>query len=259
MKQRPDGKSGLDNRAISRGRDDPSASLLPGSVAADGAKPLVNRRRLPGKHSRIIASTRVFGESPGTRPGHRASRKRRSSPGSLRGIRGGGGKILWRTGTRPVIIGPFAALRGLPGPIAGNESFDGRSGRAPRAYRASPAPPAGASHPHDSSGLASILVASLAAPSSRRPTSARPRRRSAVGRYDDAARMAAEEVRNGSWVERWHLLKVRAELAQGLYPAALGSLEDGLRRLPGSVACSARPATSTATTAARPTPTPRWE
>ena len=57
-----------------------------------------------------------------------------------------------------------------------------------------------------------------------------------VGRYEDAARMAAEEVRTGSWLERWHTLKVRAELAQGLYPAALGSLEDGLRRLPGSIA-----------------------
>jgi hypothetical protein len=57
-----------------------------------------------------------------------------------------------------------------------------------------------------------------------------------VGRYDEAARLAAREVANGSWVERWYVLKVRAELAQGLYPAALGSLEAGLRRLPGSVA-----------------------
>ena len=57
-----------------------------------------------------------------------------------------------------------------------------------------------------------------------------------AGRYGDAARVAAEEVRNGSWIERWHLVKIRAEMAQGLYPAALGSLEDGLRRIPGSVA-----------------------
>ncbi len=57
-----------------------------------------------------------------------------------------------------------------------------------------------------------------------------------VGRYEEAAKLASEEVASGSWVERWHLLKVRAELAQGLYPAAMGSLEDGLRRLPGSVA-----------------------
>src|SRR5258708_30013717 len=57
-----------------------------------------------------------------------------------------------------------------------------------------------------------------------------------LGKYEEAAKLASEEVRNGSWVERWHLLKVKAELVQGLYPAAMGSLEDGLRRLPGSVA-----------------------
>ena len=57
-----------------------------------------------------------------------------------------------------------------------------------------------------------------------------------IGRYDEASRLAAEEVRNGSWIERWHLLKVKAEMAQGLYPAALASLEDGMRRLPSSIA-----------------------
>ena len=57
-----------------------------------------------------------------------------------------------------------------------------------------------------------------------------------AGRYEEAARLAGLETANGSWIERWHLLKVRAELAQGLYPAAQASLEDGLRRLPGSVA-----------------------
>jgi len=57
-----------------------------------------------------------------------------------------------------------------------------------------------------------------------------------VGRYDEATRLSTEEVRNGSWIERWHLLKIRSEMAQGLYPSALSSLEDGLRRLPGSIA-----------------------
>jgi DNA-binding SARP family transcriptional activator len=57
-----------------------------------------------------------------------------------------------------------------------------------------------------------------------------------AGRYDEAAKLAGQETASGSWIERWHLLKVRSELAQGLYPAAQTSLEDGLRRLPGSVA-----------------------
>ena len=57
-----------------------------------------------------------------------------------------------------------------------------------------------------------------------------------TGRYEDAARLAAEETRNGSWIERWHVLKVQSELALGLDAASLGSLEDGLRRLPGSLA-----------------------
>jgi tetratricopeptide (TPR) repeat protein len=83
--------------------------------------------------------------------------------------------------------------------------------------------------------LASVLVATSAA-QNQAPNIAEAEKAFRVGRYDDAARLAAEEVRNGSWIERWHLLKVRAEMAQGLYPAALASLEDGLRRLPGSVA-----------------------
>ncbi len=57
-----------------------------------------------------------------------------------------------------------------------------------------------------------------------------------TGRYEDAAKLATEEVAGGTWVERWHLLKVNAELAQGLDRAALSSLEDGLRKLPGSIA-----------------------
>ena len=84
-------------------------------------------------------------------------------------------------------------------------------------------------------GWASLLAASFAS-AARAADIGEAEKSYRVGRYEDAARLAAEEVRNGSWVERWHLLKVRADLAQGLYPAALGSLEDGLRRLPGSVA-----------------------
>ncbi len=57
-----------------------------------------------------------------------------------------------------------------------------------------------------------------------------------AGRYDEAAKLAGQETASGSWVERWHLVKVRAELAQGLYSAALGSLEYALRRIPGSLA-----------------------
>jgi hypothetical protein len=83
--------------------------------------------------------------------------------------------------------------------------------------------------------LASVLVANGPA-SSPAADLAEAEKAFRSGRYDDAARLATEEVKNGSWIERWHLIKVRAELAQGLYPAALGSLEDGLRRLPGSVA-----------------------
>jgi tetratricopeptide (TPR) repeat protein len=84
-------------------------------------------------------------------------------------------------------------------------------------------------------GLAPLLVA-FGATSSPAADLAEAETAFRVGRYEDAARLAAEEVRNGSWIERWHLLKVRAEMASGLYPAALASLEDGLRRLPGSVA-----------------------
>ncbi len=84
-------------------------------------------------------------------------------------------------------------------------------------------------------GLASLLVAT-GATSCPAADLGEAEKAFRVGRYEDAARLAAEEVQNGSWIERWHLLKVRAEMAQGLYPAALGSLEDGLRRLPGSIA-----------------------
>jgi hypothetical protein len=57
-----------------------------------------------------------------------------------------------------------------------------------------------------------------------------------AGRYEEAAKLAGQETANGSWIERWHLIKVKSELAQGLYSAAQTSLEDSLRRLPGSVA-----------------------
>ena len=84
--------------------------------------------------------------------------------------------------------------------------------------------------------LSAMVAAHPSAATSRAADIAQAEGAFRVGRYDEATRLAAEEVRNGSWVERWHLLKVRSELAQGLYPAALGSLEDGLRRIPGSVA-----------------------
>ncbi len=53
-----------------------------------------------------------------------------------------------------------------------------------------------------------------------------------AGRYDEAARLAAEESADFPRLERWHLLKVRAEMARGAYAEALASVEDGLRRVP---------------------------
>ena len=57
-----------------------------------------------------------------------------------------------------------------------------------------------------------------------------------TGRYEEAAKLATEEVANGTWVERWHLLKIQAELAQGLDTDALASFEDAIRKLSGSIA-----------------------
>ncbi len=53
-----------------------------------------------------------------------------------------------------------------------------------------------------------------------------------AGRYDEAARLAAEESADFPRLERWHLLKVRAEMARGAYAEALASVEDGLRSVP---------------------------
>ncbi len=87
-------------------------------------------------------------------------------------------------------------------------------------------------------GRAAILLLSLAALAapSRAADIAEAEGFYRAGRYEDAARLAAEEIGRGSWVERWHLLRVQSELAQGLDPAALASLEDSLRKLPGSIA-----------------------
>ena len=86
-------------------------------------------------------------------------------------------------------------------------------------------------------GLACLVALIAASPSpSRAADIAAAEAAYRTGRYDEASRLAAEAVRDGSWVERWHLVKIRSEMAQGLYPAALSSFEDGVRRIPGSVA-----------------------
>ena len=57
-----------------------------------------------------------------------------------------------------------------------------------------------------------------------------------TGHYAEARKVASEQVAKGTWVDRWHLLKIRTEMAAGLYTEARKSLEDALRRLPESLA-----------------------
>jgi tetratricopeptide (TPR) repeat protein len=56
-----------------------------------------------------------------------------------------------------------------------------------------------------------------------------------TGKYDDCARMAAEQVNQGEQDERFDLLKIEAELARGKYAEAKESLEEGVKRFRGSI------------------------
>ncbi len=56
-----------------------------------------------------------------------------------------------------------------------------------------------------------------------------------AGRYEECAKLAATEVDAGTRVERWHLLKIRSEMARGDDPAAMASLEVAVRRVPSGV------------------------
>jgi tetratricopeptide (TPR) repeat protein len=56
-----------------------------------------------------------------------------------------------------------------------------------------------------------------------------------TGRYDEVVKLTAQEIGDGSRLERWHLLKIRAEMARGAYPEAMATLENALRRVPGGL------------------------
>ena len=129
------------------------------------------------------------------------------------------------------------------------------SGRATRGTRGPPAEAEGGTHPRV---LATVPPGSLRSSAGWRRAAdfGEAEKLYRAGRYDEAVKLAAEEIRNGSWLERWHLLKVRAELARGLprrARLARGGLRRGARQphpLP------ARPATSTASTAGTTRPRP---
>ena len=56
-----------------------------------------------------------------------------------------------------------------------------------------------------------------------------------TGRYEACAKAAAEGIAEGAWDERWHGVRVRAELAQGHYAEAQAALDAAVRRHPFSV------------------------
>jgi tetratricopeptide (TPR) repeat protein len=56
-----------------------------------------------------------------------------------------------------------------------------------------------------------------------------------TGKYDECAKLAAEEIESNFWGERWAHLKLEADLARGRYAEALRTLEAAERRFPGSV------------------------
>ena len=53
-----------------------------------------------------------------------------------------------------------------------------------------------------------------------------------TGKYAECARLAAEEIEQGTWEEEWHLLKADAELAEGKYAQALETIEEALEFYP---------------------------
>jgi tetratricopeptide (TPR) repeat protein len=56
-----------------------------------------------------------------------------------------------------------------------------------------------------------------------------------TGRYAECARLADAEIEDFTWGSEWHVLKVKAELAQGKYAAALRTVEAGLDQYPASL------------------------
>ncbi len=56
-----------------------------------------------------------------------------------------------------------------------------------------------------------------------------------AGSYEESARLAAEAIASGLWGERWAVLKVRSDLAQGKDEKALATLESALKRFPASL------------------------
>lgn len=56
-----------------------------------------------------------------------------------------------------------------------------------------------------------------------------------TGQYDQCAALAGTAIGNSGGDQRWHLLKIKAEMTRGKYAEAMASLEDGLRRFPASL------------------------
>lgn len=56
-----------------------------------------------------------------------------------------------------------------------------------------------------------------------------------AGKYQEALKLAAEEVERRSYSEEWPLLKAEAEMALGQYPEAAESLADGIKRYSWSI------------------------
>jgi tetratricopeptide (TPR) repeat protein len=57
-----------------------------------------------------------------------------------------------------------------------------------------------------------------------------------AGKYDECARMAAEEIAGADgWSERWRILKIAAEMRRGKYPEAMDSLDRAVRRFSASI------------------------
>ena len=57
-----------------------------------------------------------------------------------------------------------------------------------------------------------------------------------TGQYDECAKLAADEIREAGWNERWYVLKIDAEMARGKYAEALKTLGAGRRRFPSGIA-----------------------
>jgi hypothetical protein len=56
-----------------------------------------------------------------------------------------------------------------------------------------------------------------------------------AGKYASCAETAAAEIDGGDFREDWRRLKIKSELAEGKYDAALASAEEAVSNFPGSV------------------------